>query len=411
MANNRKRSSLRLTVLGSIALLLLIVGPGLGSSRFPTTLVAPAQSGVCASIVSPHGYECQEYEVTTKDGYILSVQRIPAGGEGKSGDGGRGPPVLLQHGVLVDGTTWLLNGPGQSLAFILADAGFDVWISNLRGTTHSRRHVTLYANSDRKYWDWTWDDLVEQDLPTIVKLVFDTTGQKVHYVGHSMGTLIALASFSEGKMVDMVKSATLLSPIAYLSHMATAIAFFAANSFIGEIIGAFGFAEFNPKNKFVSEILRAKCSQAQPKINCNDLMTIFTGKNCCLNSSNFELFLEYEPQPTSTKNLVHMAQTVRSRILTKYDYDLNNIEHYGQPRPPIYNLTNIPLDIPIFISYGGQDALSDVKDVENLLDYLKSHNIFKMHVLYIQEYAHADFILGITAKDLVYNKIIGFFTN
>lgn len=36
------------------------------------------------------------------------------------------------------------------------------------------------------YWNWTWDDLVVHDLPAVVDLVFRTTGQKVHYIGHSM---------------------------------------------------------------------------------------------------------------------------------------------------------------------------------------------------------------------------------
>lgn len=42
-------------------------------------------------------------QVKTDDGYLLSVQRIPAGrGGGIVGDAGaRKPPVLLQHGVMV----------------------------------------------------------------------------------------------------------------------------------------------------------------------------------------------------------------------------------------------------------------------------------------------------------------------
>lgn len=49
------------------------------------------------------------------------------------------------------------------------------------------------------------------------------------------GTLIALASFSEGRSIDKVKSAVLLSPIAYLSHMTTALGVVAAKAFVGEV--------------------------------------------------------------------------------------------------------------------------------------------------------------------------------
>jgi pimeloyl-ACP methyl ester carboxylesterase len=40
------------------------------------------------------------------------------------------PPVLLQHGLLESSAVFVDNGPGRSLAFALADAGFDVWMSN-----------------------------------------------------------------------------------------------------------------------------------------------------------------------------------------------------------------------------------------------------------------------------------------
>ncbi|TMW91235.1 hypothetical protein EJD97_014587 [Solanum chilense] len=364
-------------------------------------------AGMCASTVAPHGYKCQEFEVKTDDGYILSVQRIP---QGRVGGGGQiRQPVLLQHGVLVDGATWLLSPPEESVAMMLADNGFDVWISNTRGTRYSRRHVTLDAR-DSEYWNWSWDELIVHDLPSVIDFIFKQTGQKIHYVGHSMGTLIALASFSEGREIDKVKSAALLSPIAYLSHMTTALGEVAARAFVGEITTIFGLAEFNPKSGPVNKLLKFFC--AQPGVNCYDLMTAITGKNCCLNSSTVEIFLNDEPQSTSTKNLVHLAQTVRDGTLSKYDYGSNyNLAHYGETKPPKYDLGNIPRDLPLFLSYGGQDALSDSKDVETLLDYLKFHDVDKLHVQYIKNYAHADFVMATNANNLVYNQIISFFRN
>jgi len=43
-----------------------------------------------------------------------------------------------------------------------------------------------------------------------------------------------------------------------------------------------------------------------------------------------------------------------------YQNQDENIKHYGQPTPPAY-MIRIPNELPLFLSYGGADALSDVK--------------------------------------------------
>lgn len=97
--------------------------------------------------------------------------------------------------------------------------------------------------------------------------------------------------------------------------------------------------------------------------------------------------------------------------MAKYDYGRldYNFMHYGSISPPLYDLSKIPNNLPMFISYGGQDALSDKRDVWRLLDQLKSYKVGKLEVDFIEEYAHADFVMAINAKDLVYNKVTAFF--
>ncbi|KAJ1269304.1 hypothetical protein BS78_07G201400 [Paspalum vaginatum] len=364
----------------------------------------------CALAVTPLGYPCEEHQVTTSDGYILSLQRIPRGRGGGRGGGARaGQPVLLQHGVLVDGMSWLLASPEESLPFILADRGFDVWVANTRGTRWSRRHVSLDPSS-RLYWNWSWDDLVVNDLPAMVDFVCRHTGQKPHYVGHSMGTLVALAAFSEGRVVDQLKSAALLTPVAYLAHITTPIGILLAKAFVGELISDFlGVAEFDPLAPPVTSLVRGFCRR--PGMNCYDLLGSITGKNCCLNSSAVDVFLKYEPQPTSTKTMVHFAQTVRDGVLTKYDYVLpeRNIASYGQAEPPVYDMSGIPAGFPLFLTYGGRDSLADPADVRLLLDDLRGHDRDKLTVQYLDRFAHLDFVIGVCAKDYVYKDMIAFF--
>ncbi|XP_031394667.1 triacylglycerol lipase 2-like [Punica granatum] len=364
-----------------------------------------SDDGICKSMVEPQNYVCEEHTVTTGDGYILSLQRIPVGRSG--GTSVDRPPVLLQHGLMMDGSTWMLLPPEKSLAFLLVDNGFDVWIANSRGTKYSRGHVSL-SPDDAAFWDWSWDELASSDLPAAFGYVQDQTRQKLHYVGHSQGTLTALAAFLKEQLLSMLRSAALLSPIAYLGQMTSLLARNVAEGFIAETLYWLGLNEFNPTGDAVANMLKDICQKTG--IDCSDLLTSFTGQNCCTNSSVVELLLDRKLQSSSMKNMVHLSQMVRDGTVSMYDYEdeAENIQQYGQPTPPSYNMTSIPNDIPLFLSYGGADALSDVDDVKLLLRSLRDHDGDKLVIQYLDNYAHADFVMADNAREIVYNPLIAF---
>ena len=71
------------------------------------------------------GYPFESHDVVTEDGYILKLHRIQAKGtQIKSGL----PPVILQHGLVSDSGTFIINDEDKAIGRILANHGFDVVI-------------------------------------------------------------------------------------------------------------------------------------------------------------------------------------------------------------------------------------------------------------------------------------------
>lgn len=119
--------------------------------------------------------------MVTEDGYELKMFRLKV-----RGATGRGQPVMLQHGLFSDADTWCVHG-ASSLAYVLGNAGFDVWLGNNRGNKYSRSNTKLDPNQDKdKFFDYSFFELGKYDAPAQIDFVRKTAGyDKISYIGHS----------------------------------------------------------------------------------------------------------------------------------------------------------------------------------------------------------------------------------
>ncbi|KAG8135369.1 hypothetical protein E2320_008399, partial [Naja naja] len=100
-----------------------------------------------SEIIHFWGYPAEEYEVLTEDGYYLTLNRIPGHTNSSKSS------VLMLHCSTMEGSVWIAKLPHQILGFILADAGYDVWIGSARGTSWCRRHQHFSIDQE-EFWNF-----------------------------------------------------------------------------------------------------------------------------------------------------------------------------------------------------------------------------------------------------------------
>ncbi|GLH13080.1 LOW QUALITY PROTEIN: Lipase 3 [Gryllus bimaculatus] len=177
-----------------MALSIGVLGLGLLASAFASYNIDQDVHLDTVGLLRKYGYPAEAHEVTTADGYILTLHRVPhspSSPPGGRGAGGRRPVVFLQHGLVCSSADWVVMGPGVAPAYVLADAGYDVWMGNFRGNKYSRRHTSLSPDGlfNSKFWNFDWHEMGIYDMPASIDYVLETTGEeKLFYIGHSMGT-------------------------------------------------------------------------------------------------------------------------------------------------------------------------------------------------------------------------------
>ncbi|NWS96342.1 LICH hydrolase, partial [Mionectes macconnelli] len=351
-----------------------------------------------SEIIRYHGYPSEEYEVTTEDGYILAVFRIPAGRNNQNT--GQRPVVFLQHAFLGDATHWISNMNNNSLGFILADAGYDVWLGNSRGNTWSLRHRTLKP-CQKEFWKFSFDEMGKYDIPAELYFIMNKTGQKnVYYIGHSEGTTAGFIAFSTyPELAQRVKVFFGLGAITTCPH-ATSILVRMTNLPEPLLRLVLGFKGAFHQIGFLKGPVTQLCTSLD-KFCAHVLCYIAGGSIKNLNTSRIDTYVGHSPAGTSVQNIIHWQQLAHTDQFQAYNYgSKENMKKYNQTAPPVYKIEEIT--IPTAVWSGGEDTFADPKDTARLLSQI-SNLIYHEH---FPTWGHLDFIWGLDATEKMYMKII-----
>jgi len=332
------------------------------------------------------GYPYEEYSVTTDDGYILSLYRIP--GKNKN----PGPPVLLVHGLSNSAHCFILNQCTTPPAFRLADENYDVWLGNNRGSHLSREHTNLDPNS-HEYWDWSVAEVIEYDLPPLVKFVKEKTGyEKIGIFSHSQGSGAVLWMLSlYPEMKNDVAIAILSATPGGVSKPESFYINLLATSLVHNIFDLLGMKIWSD---WTDDLSFAKFIATFPTISSWIGSDVF---DMSLHGGNKELHLPVYVHRirggTSIKNLKFMRQYQVNSATKPYLYDYGkegNLKKYGTETPPVVDFKKC--QTPLAVMNGKYDLVVPQKDSILLKESLNQD----MLVFYKDDYEqdHGGFLMS-----------------
>ncbi|KAH6929027.1 hypothetical protein HPB50_022486 [Hyalomma asiaticum] len=396
------------------------------SALFKTKAIKDSEKNV---LIATFGYPVQEFTVTTEDSYDIMIQRIPHGRVRTPVPWGGKPVAFLMTGLLCSSADFVVNMPDQSLGFILADHGFDVWLGNVRGNCYSKHH--FLKTRQKKYWDFSFDEMIKYDLPAQIDMILHETRRNwLLYLGWSQGSLIMFGLLSSQPQYNQkVRLFNAMAPVAFLGHMTSYLK--RSVPFGGFLRGVFQMTlngAFMAKKTIISKKLAKKvCKSYWQGITCKTSFKIMNGGLPIeMNLTRFPVYMANTPAGSSVRNIYHFAQCdsrhchtltmcahsncsarplqiIKANRLQHFDWGpIKNKIIYGQKEAPKYDLKKVTAPVALYWSDG--DVLVCPQDVTHLKRMLP--NVVLSYKVPVHGFTHIDFAWSILAKNHLYKKIL-----
>jgi len=344
------------------------------------------------------GIECQDYYVDTLDGFTLRLHRLVGNP--------RGPPVILQHGLLMSDECFVFS-PECSLARILHESGFDVWLGNNRGNKYSWKHEK-YSRSEKSYWNFTLDDIARYDVTAMINCVlYFSPFAKTAYIGFSNGSAQMFAAFQDNPtLTNKLNQIICLAPAVKIRGMMND----KRNGHGGATNGFLYPFFFSPDSKL---FLRCFGNMAWlPSV--DQWKRILTPERwvslldyCLLYMFNWKLnddkvpyqrrraFYYHLYSTTSTRHVHHWMQLIGQQQFV--GYKPSSSAFMGDVETIDYDFRIIE-SVPLTCFVGSEDNLCD-------MDWMRD-NFRSMKLIEVDGYEHLDFLCHKGVESTVYTMIV-----
>lgn len=319
------------------------------------------------------------------------------------------PPVLLLHGSHLDTSIYLVSssiqhhpepwprqpsdGPmtssNRSLAFTLANNGFDVWLIGGRGSNYANfgwtSDVKLHQSQSPKfrptksmralawlpkYWDYGLDDIIKNELHNQIDLVRNLTGIKeFHYFSFSLSTTTTMAFLAENpNYAKYCRSYTQMAPVVAASHFTQLGRIYWEKIVPWLSTRGIGFSP----SYFLDDLILKKFTMLAANFDfvryslLQEMNRALFGPSPIYQTNLERNLITHIIQPVSFKSAQQYGQSSQAQKFKYFDYGwLKNIFHYNKTTPPDHKVDRLEVQNYLIIS-GSLDCLADALTIQRL---------------------------------------------
>ncbi|XP_018020824.1 lipase 3-like [Hyalella azteca] len=296
------------------------------------------------------------------------------------------------------------------MSYILADAGYDVWLGNFRGNTYSRNHTSLNPDSDESFWHFSRDEMSDYDVPAMIDhIITQTDHRQVIILGYSQGGRIGLMTATNRMVAEKIELIVSIGSAGFLSLFSQQSPRAKILSQLWRLLEKIGIYEVLPRKLVLIYALSTFCKMGSPGQSiCNNILAsalserIFIDDLYAMKGETIPVILANFFEGSSARMVSQGAQPAYIEF-RKFDFgEAENRRRYGHVTPPAYNVSRIPC--PVALYWAENDPTTKTKDVRRLEEtvpgFQRSYRVNSV------SFDHFDFIFSKKAKTLVYQDII-----